>query len=186
MRMRRALGPISGLLVMMLPACAPGVPAGVDTISVGSVGTWSAPTFVISGEQTLRSSIFHPGGGQSFGVTNYTLKVTARLNGQNVSSFATTWGGANLIPYGVGTYTSPDQSLLFGRTFVFNDAALPTGTYGALPGTMTITEYTTGTAVDQNTPGDLTTVAPVTKLRATLTLLFPAPIGLVSGTLSIG
>ena len=186
MKMRRALGPILALLVMLLPACAPDVTAGVDTINIGSVGTWSAPTFVVSGEQTLRSSIFHPGGGQSFGVTNYTLKITARLNGQEVASFATTWGGANLIPYGVGTYTSPDQSLLFGRTFAFNDASLPTGTYGALPGTMTITEYATGTAVDQNTPGDLTTVAPVTKLRATLTLLFPAPIGLVSGTLSLG
>ena len=186
MRMRRALGPILALLIMLLPACAPDVTAGVDTINIGSVGTWSAPTFVISGEQTLKSSIFHPLGGQSFGVTNYTLKVTARLNGQDVASFNATWGGANLVPYGAGTYTSPDQSLLFGRTFAFNDASLPTGAYSMLLGTMTITEYTTGTAVDQNTPGDLTTVAPVTRLRASLTLLFPAPIGLVSGTLSIG
>lgn len=178
MRMRRALGPTLGLLVMLLPACAPDVPAGVDTVNISGVGTWSSPTFTITAQDSVDQ------GGLSSSPHPTQFSVTVTKDGAAVASFemrAVSYYQAGVFTNArVGQFEAPDPST--PRVFEVKDAALPNGTYGPLLGSLTITELTYADTIFQ---GSLW-INPVARLRATVALIFPAPIGLVSGTLSIG
>ncbi len=163
---------IAAVFSLVLASCGTPPPAPpTETLELGIVGTWTAPSAAISGTHV---------NSQFVSTSLVSISATATVAAVEEARVIFRMESAASLPdIAPGTYTlrgfDPLQVMFINAVGLVDPVM-------SLDGSITITDVVYGPPTGPATA----TIRPITKLRATFSATFDAPVGLVNGTISIG